>query len=253
MANTAPTAARTLNSPAKVKWRNDRLFYTAMGLFVAVVAVAGFARSYYLNFWFETPAGMRRMTPLLHIHAASFTAWLILMVIQPLLIANKNRKLHRKLGYVGAGVAALMVILGNIAAVEAMNAGFAFAPDKHAFYAIPFFTLNSFAVAVLLAIVWRNHTETHKRLILLANVGILGAAIARIPSELVQAAAPFSFLFGPNLIIVAGILYDWVSRGRVHKVWVIGGAAMVASQLAIFPIMASQPWITFAKFMASLW
>jgi hypothetical protein len=235
------------------RWRNDRLFYTAMGLFILGVTVAGFARSYYLNYWFDTPGGMRKLTPLLHLHAAAFTAWMALMVIQPVLIANKKRKLHRKLGYAGAAIAATMVVLGNIAAVEAINVGFAGQGDPHVFYAVPFFGINTFAVVVFLAILWRERAETHKRLILLSNVGILGAAISRIPSETLMAGAPFTFLLGPNLIILAGMLYDWVSRGRVHRVWLIGGGAIVATQLAMFPIMTSGPWMSFAKTMAGLW
>lgn len=238
---------------ARPRWRNDRLFYTAMGLFIVVVTVAGFARSYYLNYWFETPAGMRKLTPLLHLHGAAFSAWMALMVIQPLLIANKNRKLHRKLGYAGAAVAAAMVVLGNIAAIEAMNVCFATQGDPHIFYAVPFFGINSFAVTVFLAILWREQTETHKRLILLSNVSILGAAIARMPSETLEATAPFSFLFAPFLIVVAGAVYDRVSRGRIHRVWLVGGGAMLATQIAMFPIMTSGPWISFAKTMAGLW
>jgi hypothetical protein len=196
---------------------------------------------------------MRKLTPLLHLHAGAFTAWMALMVLQPLLIANKRRKLHRKLGFAGAAIAATMVVLGNIAAVEAISVGFAGQRDPHVFYAVPFFGINTFAVVVFLAIRWRERAETHKRLILLANVGILGAAIARIPSETLLAGAPFTFLLGPDLIILAGMLYDKVSRGRIHRVWLIGGGAMVATQIAMFPIMTSSPWMSFARTMAGLW
>lgn len=244
MATTAQPAPR---------WRNDRLFYSAMGMAVAIVTVAGFARSYYLNYWFDTPPNMRQLTPLLHLHGAAFTAWVLLMVVQPLLIATKRRKTHRQLGYVGAAAAALMVVLGNIAAVEAMNVGFAGLGDPHVFYAVPFFGINTFGLVVLFAILWRNQAETHKRLILLSNVGILGAAVARIPLDVVQAGAPFTFLFGPNLIIVLGVLYDWISRGRVHKVWLIGGGAVIASQIVMMAVMNSGPWTSFARAMASLW
>jgi hypothetical protein len=237
---------------ASPRWRNDRLFYTAMGVFVALVTIAGFARSYYLNYWFDTPRGMRELTPLLHLHGAAFTAWIALMVIQPLLVANKKRKLHRKLGFAGAAVAAAMVVLGNIAAVEAMNVGFATQGDPHVFYAVPFFGINSFAVTVFFAILWRERAEAHKRLILLSNVAILGAAIARMPSQMLENGAPFTFMFGPFLIVLAGIAYDRVSRGRIHRVWLVGGGAMLATQLAMVPIMTSGPWIAFAKTMAGL-
>jgi hypothetical protein len=242
----------TIATP-KLRWRYDRLFYTGIGLFIAALTFWGFYRSYYLNRWIATPEGMRELTPLLHIHGAVFTAWILFLVTQPLLIAQKKRKLHRRFGYAGAGIAALVVLTGMVTAIEAMNVGFAGLGDPHSFFAIPFFGVISFAVAVSLAIWWRNHAETHKRLILLANVGIIGAAIARLPVDAVQAAAPMSFHFGPNIIIVAGMLYDIASRGRIHKVWLIGGAAMVALQIIMIPLMTSEPWIAFAKAVAAMW
>ena len=122
-------------------------------------------------------------------------------------------------------VAAAMVVLGNVAAIAAMHGGFIGLGDPLVFYAVPFFAINSFAVTVFFAVRWRNHAETHKRLILLSNSAILGAAIARIPlARDPDAARRFSFIFGPDLIILAGALYDWRTRGRVHRVWIWGGA-----------------------------
>ncbi|HEY0116356.1 MAG TPA: hypothetical protein VGB54_11590 [Allosphingosinicella sp.] len=243
----------TMAQPAAVRIRRDRIFYTSMGVLIALVTVIGFARSYYLSGWFAIPDGTPPMTMLLHVHGAIFTAWVVLMVVQPSLVATRNLRLHRKLGYAGAAVAAAMVVAGNISAIAAMKGGFIGLGDPFVFYAIPFFAINSFAIAVALAIVWRNRPETHKRLILLANVGLLNAAIARIPLDLIQSGAPFTFTFLPNLITVAGIIYDWRTRGRVHKVWIWGGLLMLLSQIALFPIMGTAAWHGFAEAMSTLW
>jgi hypothetical protein len=237
----------------RARWKNDRLFYSGMGVVILLLSVAGFARSYYLSGWFDAPPGTPEISTLLHFHGAAATAWLVLMVIQPLLIAGKNRKLHRRLGWFGLAVAVTMVVLGNVAAVAAMNGGFIGLGDPHVFYAIPFFAINSFAVAVFFGFLWRERSETHKRLMLLANVGLLNAAIARIPLDPLLAGAPFTFTFLPNFITVAGMAYDWRTRGRIHRVWIWGGLAMVASQAAMFPIMGSVAWMAFARTMAGLW
>lgn len=242
----------TIASPG-LRWRNDRLFYSGMGVAIAAVSFWGFSRSYYLSRWLEAPPTTPEITPVLAVHGAVFTAWMALIIVQPLLIAGNYRQVHRRLGWVGAGIAAAMVVMGNIAAIAAMNLGFKGLGDPHAFYAVPFFAIQSFAVTVALAIYWRNRAETHKRLMLLANVGIIGAAIARIPLEPIQAGAPFTFLFLPNLIILAGIAYDRRTRGRVHRVWIWGGLAMLASQLVVLPVMGSEPWLAFARTMAGLW
>lgn len=235
------------------RWKNDRFFYTGMGLFVVALSVAGFARSYYFAPWFETPAGTPEITALLHAHAAACTAWLVLMVVQPLLIAGKYRKLHRRLGWFGLAVAVATIVLGNLAAIAAMHVGFIGLGDPHVFYAVPFFAINSFAVAALFGFLWRERSETHKRLMLLANVGLVNAAIARVPLGAIVAGAPFTFTFLPDVIILAGMLYDWRTRRRVHRVWIWGGLAMVAAQILMFPVMGSDAWAAFARSMAGLW
>lgn len=242
----------TVRAPV-VRWQSDRLFYTGMGVIVAVIVVAGFARSYYLNYWIPTPEGMRRLDGLLHLHGAAFTAWVLLGAVQPALIASRNRRLHRKLGYAGAGLAAAMVVLGNVAAVAAMHGGFVGMGDPHAFYIVPFFAIWSFAACVVLAVIWRNRAETHKRLMLLAGTPLIEAAIARLPFDSINAGAPFSFMLGSDIVIAAGIAYDLASRGRVHKVWVWGGGLMVASQFLRLVLAQTEPWLAFARFMAGLW
>jgi hypothetical protein len=235
------------------RWTGDRIFYSGMSLFILLLCIAGFARSYYLAPWFETPPGTPEFTMLLHLHAAAATAWLALMVVQPLLIAGKHRKVHRKLGWLGLAVAVAVVLLGNLAAIAAIHVGFIGLGDPHVFYAVPFFAINSFAVAAFFGFLWRERAETHKRLMLLANVGLINAAVARLPIALVQGGAPFTFTFLPDVIILGGILYDWTRRGRVHRVWIWGGLAMVAAQAAMFPIMGSAAWHGFASAMAGLW
>jgi hypothetical protein len=243
----------TIASPAAVRIRKDRAFYAGMGLAIAATVIWGFAPTFYFARWMEAPPTTPEIGALLALHGGVFTAWVALMVVQPLLIARRNLKLHRKLGYLGAGVAAAMVLVGNVAAVAAMHGGFKGLGDPYVFYAVPFFAINSFAVTVYFAVRWRNFADTHKRLILLSNAALLGAAIARIPLGPIQNAAPFSFIFGPDLIILAGIAYDMASRGRVHRVWLHGGALMVASQLLMLAVMGTQGWHAFAEAMAALW
>ena len=242
----------TIASPG-ARIRSDRLFYTTMGLVIAVTTFWGFSASFYLSAWLPAPPTTPEWTPLLYLHGAVFSGWMVLMVVQPMLIASRNLRLHRRLGYLGATIATAMVIVGNVTAVAAMNGGFKGLGDPYVFYAVPFFAINSFAVAAFLAVLWRNRSETHKRLILLANVGIIGAAVARIPLATLQAGAPFTFTFLPNLITLAGIVYDWRTRGRVHPVWIWGGLAMLASQIVMFPVMGSGWWHSFAEAMAGLW
>jgi hypothetical protein len=224
-----------------------------MGGAVALIAFAGFARTYYLSHWIEAPARMPRMTLLLHIHAIAFTLWILLGAIQPALVAGRKLALHRSLGWFGAATAASVWLLGNLAAIDAIEHGYAGVGDPYAFYAITFFSMQMFGPIVLLAILLRRDAESHKRLMLLSSAAILEAAVGRLPFDIVAATAPVSFYLGPDLIILAGIAYDWRCRGAVHKVWIWGGGALVASQLLRVAVMHSPPWLAFAHAVAAIW
>jgi hypothetical protein len=232
------------------KQARERLFFTGMGLAVAVIVFAGFARSYYLSHWLAPPARTPKITPLLHVHATVFTLWILLGVAQPALIAAGRRQAHRLLGYAGAGLAFAVWLLGNMASVEAMRVGYKGVGDPYAFYAITFFSMQAFGIIVLLGIWKRSEADAHKRLMLLSSAAILEAAVGRLPLQMVVDTAPLSFYLGADLIIVAGILYDRACHGRVHKVWIWGGGALVASQFLRVAIMNTEPWLAFARWMA---
>ena len=44
------------------------------------------------------------------------------------------------------------------------------------------------------------------------------------------------------LLLVVAIVHDWRSRGRPHKVYVIGGITLVAIKLVNWPISTSPAW-----------
>lgn len=230
----------------------DRVFFTGMGLFVAVTVFAGFARTYYLAHWLAAPARMPEMTPLLHVHAVVFTLWTCLMVVQPSLVAAGRLKLHRRLGLAGAGIALMVWALGNLAAVEAIKVGYKGVGDPYAFYSITFFSIQAFGIIAALGIANRKCADTHKRLMLLSSAAILEAAVGRLPLHIVVETAPLSFYAGADFIIAAGVAYDLASRGRVHPVWIWGGGLLVASQVLRIAIMHSAPWLAFAHWAASV-
>ena len=239
----------TVQAPV-ARWRNDRLFYTSMGIAIALTGVIGFAQTYYLAPFFDAPPGTPEIDGLLHVHGAVFTLWLVLNVVQPALIASKNRKAHRKLGYIGAVVALLMIVVGNIAGIAAMHRDIP-GMDERAFYVLPFFAINVFAVIVALAVYWRNRAETHKRLMLLATVNLLAAAFARWP-VVYTTGNPFLYFGLADLFIVAMAVRDLRTRGRLHPVVLWGGLAIIVSQPLRLAISGTPAWLAFASWAAGL-
>jgi hypothetical protein len=141
-----------------------------------------------------------------------------------------------------------MLVVGFLASVDSARRGFtpAGGPPPLVFLAIPLFMLVVFAVVVGAALYYRRDAQTHKRLMLLATISIITPAIARIP---LFSGGPPVFFGVTDLLIIACLLYDKLTIGRVHRAYVLGAAFVILSQPIRILIGFSQPWQTFATWL----
>jgi hypothetical protein len=229
----------------------DRVFYSAMALVMALTVFAGFGSTYYFRFFSGGPTATLSggpFTALVHVHALLFTSWVLLFIVQTTLVASRRVAVHRRLGMAGTGLAAAMVVAGTFTALEAARRGAA-PPgvEPLAFLIIPLSDMVLFAGFITTAFVLRRNKEAHKRLMLLAYVTILVAATARLPGVLLL--GPPAFFGLACLFIVAGVVYDLLSRRRVHPVYVWGGALFVLSVPARLAFSGTAAWRAFAEFL----
>src|SRR5580692_13052860 len=102
----------------------ERFFYTGMAVLLCLCVFIGFRLSYY-------QAGMLRAplpSPILHIHGAVFTLWMLLFVLQAALISARRVKWHRSFGTVAFCLPPIMIVLGVMAGVDALRRGVHFGP-----------------------------------------------------------------------------------------------------------------------------
>ncbi len=227
--------------PGLARGRFDRAFYTGMAIAIAFVVLVGFARTYYLR-----PQYVDQGLPLyLHAHGAVFTGWIALLVVQTTLIATRRTPLHRTIGWAGAGMAALVVIVGVTTAIVfgRGNIDAGFGDEVRAFMTTPFFSMTAFAILVTAAILYRARPQTHKRLMLLATINLLDAPIARWPG----APGPIAVYVLVDLFIAAAIAYDLAMRRRVEPAYVWGGAIVVAGQLLREVVGQTALWNAFVR------
>jgi hypothetical protein len=227
--------------------RREHLFYTGMAVAVVITVFAGFARTYYLRPYFGTPS----LTPLLHLHGAVFTSWLVLFLVQTSLVAAHRTGIHRRLGIAGAVIAVLMVLIGTATAiirakVVEVPPG---APSPLVFLTIPLGDMLVFALLVGAGFYFRRRGDMHKRLMLLATISILPAATARLPFAFIQQVGPLAFFGLADLFIVVCLLYDLVARGRIHRATVWGGLVLVISHPLRLMIGNTQAWLAFATWL----
>jgi len=217
----------------------DRQFYTTMAIAAAVVVFVGFAPTYYLRASYQP-------TPLptyLQVHGFLFTTWIALFIVQTSLVATRRTNVHRRLGWATAAVAVVMVVVGTTAGIWSMRrqieAGFA--EQAQAFLTTPLFSMAVFAVLVASAITMRRDPQTHKRLMLLATISILDAAVARLPIEVLRSTS-WAYLPATDVFLAAAVLYDVLTRHTVHRAYIWGGLLLIVEQALRIPVGETVAW-----------
>lgn len=148
---------------------------------------------------------------------------------------------HRALGWFGAGLAGLMVVLGFTIAVVMTRFDITVLHQKgvDSFLSIPFGDMIVFGSCVGTAIYLRKKPEFYRRLVFIASCQLMDAAIGR-----------FDFMFNHNLfypaldcLILFGMGRDWLVDGRVHKVYLYALPAIIVLQsFAIYTWRVNPPW-----------
>jgi hypothetical protein len=228
--------------------RYDHVFFSAMALSMMATVFVGFAHSYYLAGIFGAPLP----SLIIHVHGAAFTCWILMLVTQTSLVAAGRVQIHRQLGIAGFLLAGLMVILGVLAATDALargagRTGF----DPKFFYVIPMTDMLNFATLVYFAYRFRLNPPAHKRLILIATTALLTAAFARWPLGAVH-GKPLMAAMTSYIFLVILVFYDLWSTRKVNRTTLWAGALLIFVQQIRIPIGKSAAWHAFADWMLTL-
>jgi hypothetical protein len=221
------------------------VFFILMAVAIAMTVFVGFAPTFYLR---SQTSGMAALPRYLQIHGTAFTAWILLFAVQAGLVAAGQRQRHRQLGWAGAALAAAMIVSGVLSGILSMRREFAagYEEEAAAFLLTPFSAMLVFGTLVALAIAHRHHAETHKRLMLLATISLLDAAIARWP---ITFTADWMFLAATDVFIAVAATYDLATRRRVSAVYVWGSAVVVAGQVLRILGGPTETWRALARQM----
>ena len=239
---------------------SDRRFFIGMALAMAAVTFVGFAPTYYLA---ALNDGARPvLTPSVHLHGATCTAWVLLLIVQTGLIAAGRRSIHRGVGIAGTVVAAAVFLTGVFVAINSERRTHTEATadtlaDPHVFLIFPFTSVSLFALFATLGVLKRHRSDAHKRLMLLATANLIIPALARIVSQtapsigVVGLPGVIGAVLLLNVFLIALALHDYNTRGRLHPVTLWGGAFVVLSEPLRFAIGYSAGWQAFARAVMS--
>ena len=113
-------ATRQVAVPPRGKARSvllEKYFYFSMSLLIAAVVVYGFSHTVDQDLIHATPP----RPWILWLHGFVFSGWLVFFIFQSALVRTHNVKLHRKTGWFGAGLGALIPVLGIATAIVMDN------------------------------------------------------------------------------------------------------------------------------------
>ncbi|HEY1253818.1 MAG TPA: hypothetical protein VGF01_03450 [Terracidiphilus sp.] len=248
-ASLSPTVAAP--SPSIFTGRNsflDRYFYFAMSLLSAAAVVAGFSQTVDAGLLHPGIAPPR----ILWVHGVTFSAWILIFILQSALVRTRNVKWHRTIGWAAATIAAIMVPLGVVTAIRMVHfeTYSLHMPHRYAFLAIPFFDISVFGLCMALAIYWRKTPEFHRRLIFFATCGLLVAAFARMDHAYAR-QHNLSYV-GVDLMLALGVCRDLLVNRRIHTVYRIGVPLYYVAQFGVIYLAAIGPewWVRIGRAIA---
>jgi len=225
--------------------RYDHFFFSTMAFLILATAVTGFAPSYYF-------AGLVR-APLpsatIHVHGAVFSCWLLLLITQTALVSAGRVAVHRRLGIAGFALACLMVVVGVLAATDALVRGVG--RDPLAFYMLSIVDVVIFPTLVFFAFRARFNPPAHKRFILVATIALMPAAITRLPFPVVHRKPPAAYL-ASYIFLLLLVIYDLWSIRKIHRATLWAGGFLVFMHEISGPIARTAAWHSFAGWVRTL-
>jgi hypothetical protein len=186
--NVMNAATQTLSTTEPVvrstKPIQERYFYSIATVLLLVLTVVGFQLFYFRGQMYPG----RPLTPpiktLVITHGVAMSLWMLLAILQPLLVASNNRKVHMTLGKIAAVIAACLVVLGfklgiasNKVAPPDMMFG-SLTPKQ--FLSVPILAITLFAIFVAIGVWFRKRPDIHRPMMFMASLTAVGAAISRI-------------------------------------------------------------------------
>jgi hypothetical protein len=217
-----------------------------MAWLLVVVAVAGFApRS------IAIVSGTMANPPLVvHLHAAVMATWTALLAVQATLALTGRMDVHRKWGLASlvAGPLVLIMLVAITIARQHAAAGTPAAPIVNNILLVQIRAIVLFPIFFVWALqARRTDPQMHKRMMLLATLMLLDAAIARM-NWLPYNQFPRDYLaihLYLLLLLVPALLYDLIRLRRIHRAWVWGIVLLLPWVVATELAWGSDWWSNF--------
>ncbi len=224
----------------------DRLFFLVMALAIAATTVSGFVLSIVMGHSsFGAPWWV-------HVHGVTFMTWLGIYVVQNVLVWRNQTSLHRKLGRVAAVYVGWMVAVGlsvnTLAAIHHRIPPFF---ETNTFLVMDWLTVLVFAGLTWAGVVNRARTDWHRRLMLCGAILVMTPGVGRlVPLPLIPPAYQLWVIWAVIMVFgAAAMIYDVVTRGKVHPAYFWGLGAITLATASMRPLAFTPPMLALTHYL----
>jgi hypothetical protein len=231
----------------------EHCFFTGLALAMLATSAAGFLPS------LLHAAGRRAaISPLAAAHGIVFFSWLCIFLVQSRLVATENVGLHQRLGVAAGFVLALMIPLAYATTIAMVRRGFDLSGDLRIDHdplyecIFPLGDLLLFSVLVFGALTFRRRPEIHKRLMLFANIALMGAPLAHLIGHVPRLAAmPAAIILAPiSMFLLAGVAREYLLVTKPHPLtWALAVGMFLFGPLRAGLIGPSLAWHRLANLL----
>jgi F0F1-type ATP synthase assembly protein I len=220
--------------------------------FAAMLALAGLA--FWPRYLGRVGDGIDGYT---HVHAVLMTAWVLLLVSQPLLIRAGRHSLHRSLGRASYVLCPLIVLVSLLLTHQRMRS----LPDEvfaaeAANYYLPLSMIAVFVIAYALAIRFRRDMALHARYMICTGLTIIDPVLGRILGfYLPPFSEPLAYqaiTFGLTDLVLIGLILRERSATRGRQAFPLMLGVFVLVHGMWFTFAQTGPWVQLMERMRAL-
>jgi len=215
----------------------DQGFFVRYAVIIAIFIVFGFAQFAMRGFSNFPGAPL-----IVHVHGVLMVGWLGIFVAQNLLVHRGELALHRKLGWISAGIVVLIAITGIMVGFNAVAT-----QRVPPFFSNPFFLALTavgsltFAAMVVWAITLRRQVQWHRRVMLGAMFTLLEPALGRLlPMPLLGSWGEWVALAFQLVFVAVLARHDRKVLGEIHPATKAIAAILIGSHV-LFETLARLP------------
>lgn len=226
----------------------DRWFYSLAGVIALAAVVIGF-HDFILH---GEGAGGRVIGPKMFAldatHGMCVGLWFVLFLVQSLLIASKNRRIHLKLGWAGVVIGLSVVVTGFWVTTQSVIVHSPKMPIVGMLYSqfllVMYAELVSFTMFATLGILMRKNPRIHRPAMLMASMSLLSQATARMPFiDPIFGEVGWVRIFGPVLVLGALLLaLRWMMTRSVDRWFAMSYGMMALILIGATALARTSAW-----------